>query len=91
MRHPGVWLLSLLLLAGCTWGEPTGNSPQAQCRRDAYNDPKVKQLTIESMGQMGANPQNQFDYEKALHDATEACLRKQGVAVQGGVEPVRPY
>ena len=90
MRRHGAWLL-LVVLAGCTWGEPSGNSPEAVCRRQAYDDPTVKQLVIEGMGATGATPQSQFDYEKALHDATDACLRRKGVAVRGGVEPVRPY
>ncbi|HUN44110.1 MAG TPA: hypothetical protein VMU81_27780 [Acetobacteraceae bacterium] len=94
MRRSGVWLLLALAVwvAGCSsWFEPAGKSPQAECRREAYNDPKVKQLIVTSMGQPSANPQNQFDYEKALRDATNACLKKKGIAVQGGVEPVRPY
>jgi len=94
MRRFGVWLLLALTvsLAGCSsWFEPQGNSPQAECRRQAYDDPAVKQYVIASMGRTGANPQNQFDYEKALRDATNACLKKKGIAVRGGVEPVRPY
>jgi hypothetical protein len=90
MTRCGVWLL-LVLLAGCSLGQPSGDSPEAVCRRQAYDDPTVKRLIIEQMGMGGSNPQNQFDYEKALRDATDACLRKKGIAVRGGVEPVRPY
>jgi len=94
MRRSRVWLLLAFTvsLAGCSsWFEPTGNSPQAECRRQAYDDPTVKQLIIRGLGQSGANPQSQFDYEKALNDATVACLKKKGIAVRGGVEQVRPY
>jgi hypothetical protein len=94
MRRSGVWLLLALVVpvAGCSsWSEPAGNTPQAECRRQAYDDPTVKQLIIRGMGEGGASPQTQFDYEKALHDATVACLKKKGVTVRGGVEPVRPY
>ncbi|HTW73190.1 MAG TPA: hypothetical protein VME47_25155 [Acetobacteraceae bacterium] len=92
MTRSGVWLLLALSLAGCSsWFEPAGNSPEAVCRRQAYDDPTVKQIIVRSMGQPSANPQTQFDYEKALRDATNACLKKKGIAVRGGVEPVRPY
>jgi hypothetical protein len=94
MRRCGVWLLLALAtsVAGCrSWFEPSGNSVEAVCSRQAYDDPTVKQVMIRSMGEPSANPQTQFDYEKALRDATNACLRKRGVAVRGGVEPVRPY
>lgn len=89
MRRPGVWLL-LFVLAGCASGG-SGDSPEAVCRRQAYDDPKVKHLTIESLGQSSADPQAQFDYNKALRDATEACLRQKGIQVRGGVEPVQPH
>jgi hypothetical protein len=89
MMRRGVWLLALLaLLGGCGLGEPTGNSPQAECRRQAYDDPAVKRLTIQNMNG-GATQDQEFEYDKALHDATNACLRRMGVPVRGGVEPVR--
>jgi hypothetical protein len=89
MRRHGVWLV-LLVLAGCG-ASNQGNSPEAECRRQAYDDPKVKQLTIENLGQSTADPQVQFNYNKALYDATNACLQQKGIQVRGGVEPVGPH
>lgn len=89
MKRHGLWLL-VLLLTGCGWGQPQGNSPEAVCRREAYKDPTVKQLTIESMGTAGINQQMQFKYNMALRKATDACLRRRGIKVLGGVEPVEP-
>ncbi len=88
MRRHGVWLV-LFMLTGCASSVP-GDSPEAACRRQAYDDPTVKHLTIESLGQSEAGPGDQYDYNKALRDATDACLRQKGVQVRGGVEAVRP-
>ena len=88
MKRFGVWIL-LPLLAACA-SVPQGNSPQAQCKRQAYDDPTVKQLTVEGTSVNIMSPKLQFDYNQALRNAYEACLLKHGVAVRGGVEPVRP-
>ena len=87
MRHAAC--LMLILLAGCGAGN-SGDSPEAVCRRQAYDDPTVKRLTIGYLGATGADPGADFDYNKALRDATDACLRKKGIQVRGGVESVRP-
>ncbi len=86
-RHCG-WL-ALAMLAGCTMSSPN-DSPEAVCRHQAYDDPKVKNLTVKYLGSAAASPDAAFEYNKALHDATDACLRQKGIQVQGGVEPVRP-
>ena len=86
-----VWLM-LFTLAGCAASGP-GNSPEAMCRRQAYDDPAVKHLTIENLGSLSADvdaQDAQFEYDKALRGATQTCLRQKGIQVRGGVEPVRP-
>lgn len=88
MRQQAGCLL-LLVLAGCGPNSPN-DSPEAACRRQAYDDPTVKHLTIERAEQSSLGAQAQFDYNKALRDATDACLRQKGIQVRGGVEPVRP-
>jgi hypothetical protein len=79
----------LFTLAGCAASGP-GDSPEAVCRRQAYDDPAVKHLTVENLGSSSADPDAQFEYYKALRDATQTCLRQKGIQVRGGVEPVRP-
>lgn len=89
MRWRGLWLV-LATLAACA-SSRSGDSPEAVCRRQAYDDPAVKLLTIQNMGAASAKPDAEFDYNQALRRASDACLRQKGVHVQGGVEPVRPY
>jgi hypothetical protein len=83
-----LWLL-LSLLTACS-SLPQGNSPQAICKRESYDDPRVKQMTEQGTQLNVMSPKAQFDYQNALRNAYQACLLKHGVAVQGGVEPVRP-
>jgi hypothetical protein len=88
MRRQAAWLL-LLVLAGCGSSAP-GDSPDAVCRRQAYDDPAVKRLTIAGLQDSSPGGQTQFAYNLALRNATESCLRQKGIQVRGGVEPVRP-
>jgi hypothetical protein len=81
-------LLVLSMLAGCA-SDASGDSPEAVCRRQAYDDPTVKQLTIANLSPASPNPDAKFEYSEALRNATDACLRQKGVHVQGGVEPVQ--
>ena len=87
MMRRGVRLLPVLLI-GCATASP-GDSPEAVCRRQAYDDPAVKNLMI--VNTTAAGPQTTFDLNLALREATQNCLRQKGVAVRGGVEPVRPH
>ncbi|MGA2841090.1 MAG: hypothetical protein ABSG18_13055 [Steroidobacteraceae bacterium] len=87
MRWHGVWPL-VLVLAGCVSGGQA-NTPEAECRRQAYDDPTVKNLAIQNLGRSAPNPDTDFAYNKAFRDANQACLRQKGVLVRGGVESVR--
>jgi len=88
MRRPAVWLV-LLVLAACGSNSPA-DSPDAVCRRQAYDDPAVKHLTIATLQNASPSGQVVSDYNQALRDATQACLRQKGIQVRGGVELVRP-
>ena len=89
MRRYGVLAL-VLAVAGCGWFAGNGgNTPEAQCQRQAYDDPAVKKLTVQGLNQAGVDQDADFAYTKALHDATDRCLQQKGVQVRGGVEPVR--
>lgn len=91
MKRHCLWLLLLpYMLVGCASRAPD-NSPEAVCRHQAYDDPTVKRLLLQSLGEAAANAQQQFDYDMALRNATNACLRQKGVQVRGGVEPVGPH
>jgi len=87
-------LLACLAVAGC--GRSTRAPPQlapdstllGQCQREAENDPDVKNLIIEGMS-VTANPQHDEALRSARTKATNACLKAHGVAIPGGVEPVR--
>ncbi len=83
-----VWLVPLLLMA-CTRND---NSPVAQCERQAYNDPAVKQMYI--AGAFKTNEAAVIGDERfnvAFHQANLKCLREKGLAPPGGVEPVQKY
>ena len=84
-------IVLLVLLAGGCATSGTDQAPEAQCRRQAYDDPAVKNLQIESMQMIGANRQYSYDYDVAYRKAYQTCLRQKGIAVRGGVEPVRPH
>jgi len=84
MTRPGIWLLPLLLV-GCA-SQSSGDSPDAVCQRQAYDDPKVKHLMMPASV---PTVDHDFDLTLALREATQKCLVQKGVAVRGGVEPVR--
>lgn len=82
-----VCCLLLILLAGCVV-TPRDDSPQAVCRREAYNDPKVKTLTVQNLGWAAPDQSRLLAISNAERDATNKCLQDKGITVRGGVEPV---
>jgi hypothetical protein len=88
MRLDFAWLL-LPFVSACALG-PTGNTPQAVCHREALDDPTVRQIAVEQLSTDVMSPKVEFSYRQALHNAYDNCLLRHGVAVQGGVEAVRP-
>ncbi len=84
-----IFLLIPLLLAGCgIFGD--GNSPRAQCERDANKDPAVAAIELKQFSATPNEPNLHPDLVVARHEAVERCLQARGLAPAGGVEPVRP-
>lgn len=93
-----VILPALLLLAGCgLFGgrppiPPEEDTPQHRaCREEARNAESVRKLDAQR------NPSNEFNTERLNRETRLAeirayrdCLRRNGLAMPGGVEPIRP-
>lgn len=91
-------LCALLLLAGCgLFGgrppiPPEEDTPQHRaCREEARNSDSVRALDAQR------NPSNAYNTERLNREVRLAeirayrdCLRRNGLAMPGGVEPVRP-
>jgi hypothetical protein len=78
-----------LLVGGCTVGPPD-NSPQAQCERQANEDPTVQAIYRGEQGdytQIGPARSNLLWTKR---QATLKCMQQKGLAPPGGVEPIRP-
>jgi hypothetical protein len=78
-----------LLLGACTAGA-SDNTPQAQCERQADQDPTVVAIYRGVQGdytQLGPARSNLL---WAKRQATLKCLQQMGLAPPGGVEPIRP-
>jgi hypothetical protein len=95
IRPASAALLAAALLAGCSRTPPTPadqDTPQHQaCRREARLSPQVRALDRQvnpTMAQVGGRVElEKFIVERrAYHD----CLRRVGLALPGGVEPVVP-
>ncbi len=93
-----VTLSALLLLAGCgLFGSrppipPEEDTPQHRaCRQEARNADSVRALDAQR------NPANEYNTERLNREVRLAeirayrdCLRRHGLAMPGGVEPVQP-
>ncbi|PHK95010.1 phosphoribosylamine--glycine ligase [Pseudoroseomonas rhizosphaerae] len=95
MMRPIHALLLLPLLAACAGRPPAPPAPQeppghAACRAEARNDPAVLALGRQD------NPLNWGNRDRVQNDLRVAelrafrdCLRRNGLAAPGGVEPLR--
>lgn len=80
-------LALLLLLAGCG---PTGNGPEAECARQAEQDPTVQSIYRGDQGDYTREGPARSNLMWAKQQAMQKCLRGKGLAPKGGVEPIRP-
>jgi hypothetical protein len=84
---PPASLLLLLLLAACA----PGNSPQAQCERQAIDDPAVQEIYRTSNGDYTYADRDRPELLAAKRDATVRCMRAKGLVPPGGVQTVQPH
>lgn len=80
-------MLLVLLLAGCGASE---SADQRACDRQADEDPTVKKLIIIGVGNPYFQNNSQDELNVAKQEARLACLRKRGLAPNGGVERQKP-
>jgi hypothetical protein len=86
----------VIALAGCASKSGPQTADEAACRREAYNDPQVRNYIVSGIPTTYntifdfsfSSPQTnaQFAFRRAYLD----CLQRRGV-ITGGVEPVRQY
>lgn len=82
-----MWLLPLTVGA-CG---PRTDTPQAQCERQAYDDPEVRRIYGGESGDFRQAGVPQEQLKMAVRQATVRCLQQKGLAPPGGVEPVQPH
>ena len=79
--------LLALLLAGCN----SGNSPQAECERQAEQDPAVQEIYSRTNGDYSKSGyEAYYDLREAKRQAALRCMRAKGLAPPGGVQVVKP-
>jgi hypothetical protein len=76
------------MLAACSVGA-SDNSPQAQCARQAENDPAVVAIYTRTNGAYTQDQLLRDDLIFARRQATLRCMREKGLAPPGGVQPVQ--
>ncbi len=75
-----------VVLTACTGG----SSPQAECERQADDDPKVVEIYTRTNGAYTYPWVQRDDLLMAKKQATIRCMRAKGLAPPGGVQPVVP-
>ena len=88
MRSPWGWIILALSLTACSGPD---SRAEAQCRRQATQDPAVRTVYARSSGYytFSTTPQ-QSDLEEATRQAVMRCMREKGLISPGGVQPVVP-
>ena len=87
MRLRFIPLLAVVLSA-CA----SGNTPDAECARQATQDPKVQEIYSRTNGDYTyAGYLAHDDLLQAKRLAVLRCMRAKGLAPPGGVEPVAPH
>jgi hypothetical protein len=82
--------LALLLPLALIACGPTGNSPEAECTRQAEQDPTVQSIY---RGDQGNYTEIGPAHANLIWDKKQAylkCMREKGLAPPVGVEPIRP-
>lgn len=80
-------LFATLLPSACA---TTDNFPDAACRRAAYDDPQARELAATMMQNQSVASTMQGQLKYLRRQAYLRCMQDRGLAVPGGVEPVRP-
>ena len=86
MKRRLVALLAVVL-AACGSAD---NSPQAQCERQADQDPTVQSIYRGDQGDYTRVGVARSNLLWAKRMATLTCMQEKGLAPPGGVEPIRP-
>jgi hypothetical protein len=86
------WLVPLLVggFAACSLLAPD-NSPQAQCERQANDDPAVVAIYTHTEGGYTYSSLDRSRLAFARRQAILRCMRAKGLAPPGGVQPVEPH
>ena len=74
---------AVLLLAGCTYDS---NTPAGECERQVFQDPAVKELIMQGMGNPMLQRANEAKLDRVKQQARRACLERLGIVKPGGVE-----